>query len=598
MSTDAAVSRPLEEPVPEQQQLLRAALDGTTDSIFIKDREGRYLTINAAGARYIGRSTDEIVGRRDSDLFPPDVAERILVHDRQVMESGQSHAYEVTLPVAGSPRIFFSTKTPFRDAGGTVVGLIGISRDITERKEAEQALRESEERLARIMECTLDAIITIDEHHTIHLFNVAAEDIFRCRAAEAIGQSFDRFASRSLQTMLTRCRQAFAQRRVKKRYVWVPEGLLAVRAGGEEFPIEATISQVEIARQELLTIILRDVNERRQAQDELRKLKLENLYLHEEAQGRLGAREMVGQSNAMREVLRAVEQVAATDSTVLVTGETGTGKELVARAIHARSARRDNILVTVNCAALPAGLVESELFGHEKGAFTGALSRKLGRFELANGGTIFLDEIGDLPLELQAKLLRVLQQGEFERVGGRETLKVNVRIIAATNRELERELGEQRFRADLYYRLNVFPIHVLPLRERREDIPPLVRHFALLFSNTMGRRIDSIPPSTMDALVRYHWPGNVRELQNVIERAVIVSQQGTLELGPWHPAGPPAESSATPVTLQDLERQHILKMLEATCWRVSGAKGAAALLGLKPTTLESRMKKLGIMRRS
>jgi formate hydrogenlyase transcriptional activator len=596
MSAESTAGQPVAGLLQEQDRLLRAVLDGTTDSVFIKDLEGRYLTINAAGARYIGRAVEEVLGRRDTDLFPAEVAERIMAHDQEVLKSGDSHAYEVTLPVDGAPCVFFSTKTPFRDATGTIVGLIGISRDITQRKQAEQARHESEERLARILECTPDAIITIDAQDIVRSFNPAAADVFRCQGIEVVGESFERFASPALRLTLARCRQAFSSGRVKRRYIWIPGGLLAVRADGEEFPIEAAIARVEIAGQQLLTVILRDVNERQQAQEELRRLKLENLYLHEEVQGRIGLPELVGQSAAMRDVHRAIQQVATTDSTVLITGGTGTGKELVARAIHRCSARREKILVTVNCAALPAGLVESELFGHEKGAFTGALARKIGRFELARGGTIFLDEIGDLPLELQAKLLRVLQEGEFERVGGRETLKVDVRVIAATNRELEGEIAAQRFRPDLYYRLNVFPIHISPLRERREDIPALIRHFTLLFCNALGKRIEAIPAAVMEVLVRHDWPGNVRELRNVVERAVIISPGPNLGLGGWRPPSAAVENAGPAAKLEEVEREHIRKTLEATHWRVSGPKGAAAILGLKPTTLASRMKKLGIKR--
>jgi PAS domain S-box-containing protein len=583
----------------EEPRLLRAALDGTTDSVFVKDLDGRYVAINAAGARYIGRRADEILGRDDRAFFPPETAAAVIAHDREVLQSGEPHAFEVTLPIAGQPRVFLSTKTPYRDTAGRIVGLIGISRDITERKRAEEALRESEERLALILASALDAIVTIDEQRIVRLFNSAAEEVFRCPAAAAIGQSFDRFAPPALREMLTRCRTAFAQNRVKKPYVWVPTGLSALRADGETFPIEATISQVQFAAQRLLTLILRDVNDRQQAQQKLRKLHLENLYLHEEIKAHRSHDEMVGESPAIQNVRQMIDQVAMTDSTVLVTGETGTGKELVAQAIHGQSARRGAILVKLNCAALPAGLVESELFGHEKGAFTGALARKIGRFEMADGGTIFLDEVGDLPLELQPKLLRVLQEGEFERVGGTETLRVNVRVVAATNQDLDPALGQQRFRAALYYRLNVFPIRVPPLRERADDIPLLARHFTVALARRMGKRIDAVPARTMAALCAYTWPGNVRELQNVIERAVILSPGPTLELGEWPRANavpqPIAPENAA-LTLADVERQHILRVLEAARWRVSGPHGAATVLGLKPSTLESRLKKLGITR--
>ncbi len=327
------------------------------------------------------------------------------------------------------------------------------------------------------------------------------------------------------------------------------------------------------------------------------RLERENLYLQEEIKTKHNFDEIVGDSPAIAKMLQAIETVAPTDATVLICGETGTGKELVARAVHNLSPKRHKPLVTVNCAALPATLIESELFGHEKGAFTGAVVRKIGRFELADGGTIFLDEIGDLPLELQAKLLRVLQQGEFERVGSSQTSKVDVRVIAATNRELAKAMQEERFRSDLYYRLNVFPIAVPPLRERRDDIPPLVQSFVKRYGAKMGKQIEAIPQRRMAALQAYTWPGNVRELENVIERAVILSQGPKLELGDWRPQPGDVTTGGPGVpTLDELQRQHILEVLELTNWRVSGASGAAELLGLRPTTLEARMKKLGIRR--
>jgi formate hydrogenlyase transcriptional activator len=328
------------------------------------------------------------------------------------------------------------------------------------------------------------------------------------------------------------------------------------------------------------------------------RLEQENVYLREEVRSEAAFGDVVGESPALLGVLESVRKVAKTDSTVLVTGETGTGKELVVRAIHGLSRRSGKLLVKVNCAALPAGVIESELFGHEKGAFTGALSRKAGRFELADRGTLFLDEVGDLPLELQAKLLRVLQDGEFERVGGTQTLRVDVRLVAATNRDLERAVGEGRFRADLYYRLNVFPIVIPPLRDRVMDVPRLARHFAMLYASKMGKRVGPLTPPVLERLCAYGWPGNVRELQNVIERAVILSPEGRFELGELvgaassEGARPPARS------LEELDRHHILSVLEETGWKVSGERGAAKILGLKRTTLEARMKRLGIQRRT
>jgi formate hydrogenlyase transcriptional activator len=336
------------------------------------------------------------------------------------------------------------------------------------------------------------------------------------------------------------------------------------------------------------------------------KLAQEVIYLQDEIRTELKFEEIVGNSDVLTRVLAELETVASTDSTVLIYGETGTGKELIARAIHNLSSRQSNAFVKLNCAAIPTGLLESELFGHEKGAFTGAIAQRIGRFELANRGTVFLDEIGDIPLELQPKLLRVLQEREFERLGSTRTLRTDARLIAATNRDLAAMVEEQKFRSDLYYRLNVFPVRVPPLRERREDIPLLVRHFVQQFSRRMGRSVETIPLETMNALVRYDWPGNIRELQNVIERAVIVSTGPALKvpLDDFRPRVPSAEASngSRPSgdagkmrgVLEDAERKQIMAALKQANWVVSGSKGAAALLGMKRSTLQRHMQRLGI----
>ncbi|MGA2599220.1 MAG: sigma 54-interacting transcriptional regulator [Bryobacteraceae bacterium] len=322
----------------------------------------------------------------------------------------------------------------------------------------------------------------------------------------------------------------------------------------------------------------------------------QRLYLEEEIRAQCGA--IVGDSTALNAALQLVSVVAPTDSSVLILGETGTGKELIARAIHDLSARRERAFVKLNCAAIPLGLLESELFGHEKGAFTGAIAQKMGRFELANQGTLFLDEVGDIPLELQAKLLRVLQEREFERLGSNRTHKVDVRVIAATHRDLAGMVKQSTFREDLYYRLKVFPIQVPALRQRTEDIPKLVLHFTEIYAQRMNKRIDEIPPETMDVLVRYPWPGNVRELQNFIERAVILSPHSVLraptsELEPFHQPG----AANTPMTgLEEVERDHIVRALEASKWVVGGRNGAAERLGMKRTSLVYRMQKLRISR--
>jgi formate hydrogenlyase transcriptional activator len=345
------------------------------------------------------------------------------------------------------------------------------------------------------------------------------------------------------------------------------------------------------------------------------KLTQEKLYLEDEIRSELKFEEIVGRSEALRRVLEQVETVAPTDSTVLIYGETGSGKELIARAVHNLSARKSNAFVKLNCAAIPTGLLESELFGHERGAFTGAITQRVGRFELANRGTMFLDEIGEVPLELQPKLLRVLQEREFERLGSTRTMRTDARLIAATNRDLEALVAEQKFRSDLYYRLNVFPVRVPSLRERPEDIPLLVRHFVQQYSRRLGKVVDSIPSDTMSALTRYSWPGNIRELQNVIERAVILTNGPVLAVrsddlratappppallpsngnGKLLPAASGSSSSNIRATLEDAERQQILAALEQAHWIVAGPAGAAAKLGLKRSTLQSRMQKLGI----
>jgi formate hydrogenlyase transcriptional activator len=328
-------------------------------------------------------------------------------------------------------------------------------------------------------------------------------------------------------------------------------------------------------------------------------LRQEKLYLEDEIRTELNFEEIIGNSAALRKVLHQVEAVAPTRSTVLIQGETGSGKELIARAVHNLSQRRKHPFVKINCAAIPTGLLESELFGHEKGAFTGAISQRIGRFELASQGTIFLDEVSEIPLELQPKLLRVLQEREFERLGSSRTLSSDARLIAATNRDLSAMVDEQRFRSDLFYRLNVFPIHVPPLRERKEDIPFLVRHFAQNFARNMTKNIDTISAETMNALVNYPWPGNIRELQNVIERAVILSRGPALKvsLADLKPRGPESNGTGNgALTLEEIERKHILSVLEQTNWVFSGPNGAAARLGMKRPTLQFRMQKLGITR--
>ncbi len=479
------------------------------------------------------------------------------------------------------------------------------------RLRAESGIREREEKLGRLVDSAMDAIIELDESLRVTRMNPAAEQVFQCQAYNVIGKDFAPFLTpqdhKKLHSLITE----LDSRPEGQRYLWIPGGLTALRAKGEEFPAEATLSRFDMQHQTFHTLILRNVDERLKAEQTIKALTVETEFLKEELHELQHYGEIIGQSPSLLRVLHDIQQVANTDTTVLILGETGTGKEVMARAIHSNSARRDHPFVKVNCAAIPATLIESEFFGHEQGAFTGATKKREGRFALADGGTIFLDEIGELPLDLQGKLLRVLQEGEFEPVGSSRTQKVNVRILAATNRDLNQEVKKGTFREDLYYRLNVFPLSIPPLRERGEDIKLLAQTFADRFAQRMGRTVSPLSSTSLDQLTSYHWPGNIRELQNVIERAVITSKDGSLNLDRALPEvetetsngdGGQKESEETRIhtlqELQDFERQNIIRALESTGWKVSGEQGAAQLLGMNASTLASRIKTLGISRKT
>lgn len=478
-----------------------------------------------------------------------------------------------------------------------------LKEEIEERKRVERALRESQERLTRIIDSAIDAIISVKPNLEITLFNTAAEEIFQCSADEAGCSTLDRFLTDSFEALVRRHidRHKGASEAVEAapltegQYLAAPEGLHARRKDGETFPVEATLCPVELPDEDQYLLILRDIDELRQAEEELEQLQSEKTYLRKELKSEYNFDEIVGTSEPMQEVFDAIEQVADTGTTVLITGETGTGKELVARAVHERSDRADQVFVKVNSAALSSELIESELFGHEKGAFTGATEQREGRFELADGGTLLLDEIGELPLDTQAKLLRVLQHQEFERVGGSETIHVDTRILAATNRDLEAEVQAGRFRDDLFYRLNIFPIDLPPLRERRGDIPLLAQHFCDMYASRTGKDITGLSSNAMAVLEGYDWPGNVRELANVIERAVILAQDDRIRAEHLSiSAGRSSDGAAAFETLEQVQRQHIERALEVTDGVVGGEEGAAQLLDIKRTTLLSRMDRLGI----
>jgi PAS domain S-box-containing protein len=478
-----------------------------------------------------------------------------------------------------------------------------------QRLRAEQRLQEREEKLRRLFDSAMDAIIEFDQELKVTRINPAAEKAFYRSAPDMLGEKFTAFLSEKSREKILALMGELDAGRGGRRSLWIGGGLEAVPMKDKVFPAEATLSRFEIERRAYYSVILRNVNDRLEAERKINSLTAEAEYLRDSVKALGGFDQIIGQSPALQEVLRDIEQVAGTDATVLILGETGTGKELVARAIHSASRRRDKPLITVNCAAIPATLMESEFFGHEKGAFTGATQKREGCFALADHGTIFLDEIGELSLDLQAKLLRVLQEGEFTPVGAAQLSKVDVRVVAATNRDLTDAIREGWFRDDLYYRLNVFPISVPPLRQRCGDIPLLASEFAAKFSRRIGKPLQPLSEACQQRLTAYPWPGNVRELQNVIERAVITARDGQLNLDRALPVSdtderiklePFVEPGQTRVLkfheLEELERENIRRALESCNWRVAGKDGAAALLGMNPSTLNSRMRAFKIER--
>ena len=472
------------------------------------------------------------------------------------------------------------------------------------RIQAESAVRDSEQRFSRLFASAMDAIFELDDRFRILRSNASAATLFSI-PSEAL-------VNRSLTTLLTpqsnQKLSSLAQQldTSVQDSAWVPGGLDAVRSDGSSFPAEGSVSRFELGGTYRYCVILRNVQEQLAAENRLRELEEEAAYLQSEIEEYQPFGEIVGESAAIREVVSAVRQVAVTPTTVLITGETGTGKELVARAIHKASQRSSKPFIRVNCAAIPAALCESEFFGHEKGAFTGAAARRTGRFELAQGGIIFLDEVGELPLEMQPKLLRVLQEREYEPVGSSQTRKADVRVIAATNRDLSSEVAAGRFREDLFYRLNVFPIAMPPLRDRGTDIEFLARLFIDRYCARIGKPRLELTADCLRRLRSYHWPGNVRELENVIERAVIIARDLTLSLRNILPLDALQSVRAgrsdgnrklrTKRELREMERETMIQALERAAWKVAGEQGAARALGVPASTFSSRMKALQIER--
>ena len=575
----------------------RSLVDAVKDyAIFMLDPQGYVLTWNAGAERIKGYTEKEIVGRHFSKFYPLEDVEagKPAGELRKAAEAGRVEDEGWRVRKDGSRFWANVVITAIRAQNGELVGFTKVTRDFTERNRAEEALRASENRFRSLFEFSPDAIVTSDMGGTIREANGRVEEFFGYSRRELVGQSVDVLVPERFRQAHPAHRRQYAGHS-RTRPMGAGLELYARRKDGSEFPVDIMLAPIETPDGPLILSTIRDVTERKEAERALRRAEEEKRYLEEELRNNFD--EVVGENATLKQALKQVEIVAPTDATVLVLGETGTGKELIARATHHLSRRSNRTFVKLNCAAIPSGLLESELFGHEKGAFTGAVSQKVGRLELANQGTLFLDEVGDIPLELQPKLLRALQEKEFERLGSTRTISVDIRLIAATNRDLEKMVAEGQFRRDLYYRLKVFPIKIPALRERRDDIPLLVRYFVHMHARRMDKKIEMIPPEAMDALARWKWPGNVRELENFIERAVILTSGPVLRA----PLAELEVVSGTDVTLpgaslEATEREYILRALREAKGAIGGHGGAAERLGVKRTTLNSKMKKLGIIR--
>jgi PAS domain S-box-containing protein len=582
----------------DSNSLFEKLFEASPDAVLVTDQTGLILRANVQAESMFGYRRQELVGQAVELIIP----ERFhSVHPKH--RSAYSSQPRVRAMGAGL-ELFGRRKngteipvdimlSPLEMAAGQLV--LAVVRDVSQEKLAEQALRRSEQQFRSLFEFSPDAIVVTNREGTIAEVNTQVEKFFGYTRSELLGQPIEILIPERFHATHPKHRADYAAHS-RVRTMGAGLELSGLRKDGGEFPVDIMLGPVEGPEGQVVLSVIRDLSEKREAEEALRRSEREKSYLEEELVTTQQFEEIVGESSGLKRVLKQVEDVAGTDATVLILGETGTGKELIARAIHRLSPRRDNAFVKLNCSAIPSGLLESELFGHEKGAFTGAIAQKIGRLELAHQGTFFLDEVGDLPAELQPKILRALQEKEFERVGGTRTIPVNIRLVAATNRDLAKMLNAGQFRSDLYYRLRVFPVTIPPLRERRDDIPLLVRYFLASHSKRMGRHIETIPDETMKTLVRWHWPGNVRELENFIERSVILSPGAVLR-APLAELEQIEESSGSADTnLEAAEREHILRVLRDCKGIIGGAHGAAERLGLKRTTLNSKIKKLGIHR--
>ncbi len=638
---DTTEQRAAQEELRRQDQQLRSIIESVRDyAMYMLDRDGHVSTWNVGGQRIHGYVADEILGKHFSRFFLQEDVERGLPDSllKSAMDRGRYEAEGWRLRKDGSRFWANSVVAAVRNEAGDVTGFAKITRDFTDRKRAEEAvmLQLSNALLAnmdmrKMLEAFSASIRAVIPHDasTLVLYDESTGKL-RAQFFGQMGKETRR-ADRELPVQGSPAGKAFATREPvilehmppadfdvdtvshltalgMKAGCWVPLihmgesiGALSVSSRNEgAFTMREAEMLGRLADQ--MAMAVHNAVAFRQVAESRDRLDQEKQYLQEEINLQNRFEDIVGESTGLRNVLNQIETVAPTDATVLIQGETGTGKELLARAIHRLSSRAERTFIKLNCAAIPAGLLESELFGHEKGAFTGAITRKLGRLELAHEGTLFLDEIGEMPLDLQPKLLRALQEREIERLGGSRPIPVNVRLIAATNRDLGKMVQEKQFRADLYYRLKVFPIFSPPLRERISDIPILVRHFVETHSRALGKTIETIPDEVMKALTRWKWPGNIRELENFLERAVILTKGTVLyvplaELDAVPEEDDEDDDSSSSPTLLTAEREHIIRVLRECKGQIGGGDGAAEHLGLKRTTLNSKIKKLGIQRR-
>ena len=611
---------------------------------FTIDAQGLIEGVNLTGAHLLGIERGLLL-KRPFISFITEAADREVFskHREEVFQKQGNQTCEIRLKRKDGAAFYAQLQSiAKRNIDGKGGGIRTTIVDITDRRRTDEAMKFQADALSHVN----DAVVAIDNGNRITYWNKVAERLYNLKPADVIGRRLNEAYSYN---WINADDERAAHESLMSTGTWRGENI-HVKKNGEEIYVHSSVSVLkdESGAPIGMLAIIRDITERRRMEEALQKayaeldLKIEertaellraneqlsqeieerkgtegslrsayaenqqikdrfqaeNIYLHKVIDREYNFGEIIGQSNALEYVFFKVEQVAPQDATVLLLGETGTGKGVIARAIHSRSSRKDRSMITVNCSALPANLIESELFGREKGAFTGSHDRQIGRFELADNSTLFLDEIGEMPMDLQTKLLRVIQDGEFERLGGPKTIKVNVRIIASTNRNLEEEIRKGRFREDLFYRLNVFPITIPPLRQRKEDIPLLVDYFVAKFNKKTGKKIETVSKDTLNVLQGYDWPGNVRELESVIERAVITSQGTSLQvLDRFESSRKTGEQETQDgKALVELERDYILRVLQKTGWRIEGKNGAAAILGLHPSTLRGRMRKDGIRR--